>query len=157
MAPESSEGPENGQKNGQMNGQSNGGAAQRSRKKRGLSKAAKAAMAVTIIAAVLIVGLWGMWGGEGNYLGVSDITSNQSKYLNKYIEVRGTVKPGSHDPVNKTFVLQQDSSELIVNYTGAPPSNFEEGKDVVVKGTLRSEGTPVLLAKEIVVGCASKY
>lgn len=116
----------------------------------------KVAIAIAVIAAVLIVGTWGMWGGSG-YLSVGDVTANEGKYLDKYVEVRGTVKSQSLDTANRTFVLTDKSTELKVNYTGAPPADFTEGKDVVVKGTIRSAGGLVLVAKEIVVGCASKY
>jgi cytochrome c-type biogenesis protein CcmE len=126
------------------------------KKRRRLGTGFKVAIAVSVIALVLVSGLWGMWGGTG-FLTVNDVTANQGKYLNNYVEVRGTVKLQSHDLANRTFILSENSRELKVNYTGAPPSNFEEGKDVVVKGTLRSSGGLVLVAKEIVVGCASKY
>lgn len=133
-----------------------GGRGPGAKKRRRLGTNVKIAIAVAVIAVVLISGLWGIWGGAG-YLNVGDVTANEGKYLDKYVEVRGTVKLGSHVASNKTFVLADKSEELKVNYTGAPPSNFEEGKDVVVKGTLRSGGGLVLVAKEIVVGCASKY
>ena len=126
------------------------------KKRRRLGTGVKVAIAIAIIAVVLISGLWGMWGGT-SFLTVNDVTANEGKYLNTQLEVRGTVKLQSHDLTNKTFILSGNSKELKVNYTGAPPSNFEEGKDVVVKGTLRSSGGLVLVAKEIVVGCASKY
>ncbi|MBM4248831.1 MAG: cytochrome c maturation protein CcmE [Euryarchaeota archaeon] len=133
------------------------GADVRCRKKRRLGRRATVAIAVALIAVVLVVGLWGMWGGNASYLGVKEVTSNQGKYLDRYVEVRGTVKLQSHNTTNRTFTLLEGSSGILVNYTGAPPSNFEEGKDVVVKGTLRSDGGLVLVAKEILVGCASKY
>jgi len=128
----------------------------RKSKKRRLGKKAVALIVIAVIGLVLVVGLWGMWGGTG-YLTVGDVTANQGKYLDKYVEVRGTVQTGSLDTGNSTFNLTEKSSELRVNYTGALPSNFEEGKDVVIKGTLRSNGGLVLVAKEITVGCASKY
>jgi cytochrome c-type biogenesis protein CcmE len=132
------------------------GAGPEPKKRRRLGTAVKVVMAVGVISAVLAVGLWGMWGGTG-YLTVGDVLGNVGKYMDKYIEVRGTVKSLSLDSINKTFVLTDKSAELKVNYTGALPSNFEEGKDVVVKGTLRSGGGIFVVAKEIVVGCASKY
>ena len=121
-----------------------------------LGKIFPALIAIVVIVVVLVVGTWGMWGGT-DYPSVKDVLGDQGKYLNKYVEVRGTVKLQSLDVNNTTFVLSEGSSDIRVNYTGALPSNFEEGKDVVVKGTLRKEAALVLLAKEIVVGCASKY
>jgi cytochrome c-type biogenesis protein CcmE len=113
-------------------------------------------LAIVVISLVLVVGTWGMWGGS-DYPSVKDVVSDKGKYLNKYLEMRGTVKLQSLDVNNTTFVLFEDKSEIRVNYTGILPQNFEEGKDVVVKGTLRDENGLVIKAKEIVVGCASKY
>ena len=125
-------------------------------KKRRLGRLLPAIIAIAVIAVTLVIGTWGMWGGT-DYPSVQDVTSDQARYLNKYVEVRGTVKLQSLDVNNTTFILSEGQSDLRVNYTGALPANFEEGKDVVVKGTLRKEGMLVLLSKEIVVGCASKY
>ncbi|MCK5561070.1 MAG: cytochrome c maturation protein CcmE, partial [Thermoplasmata archaeon] len=87
----------------------------------------------------------------------SEILKDKTKHLNKHVEVRGTVKEETLDSQNKTFVLTDDKADLLVNYTGFLPSNFEEGKDVVVKGTLREQIIVFIEADEIVVGCASKY
>lgn len=125
-------------------------------KKLRLGKLLPALIAIVVIVLVIVVGTWGMWGGT-DYPSVKDVLGDQGKYLNKYVEVRGTVKLLSLDVNNTTFVLSEGSSDLRVNYTGALPANFEEGKDVVVKGTLRKETALVLFAKDIVVGCASKY
>lgn len=125
-------------------------------KKLRLGKLMPALIAVVVIALVLVVGTWGMWGGS-DYPSVKDVVSDKGRYLDKYLEMRGTVKLLSLDVNNTTFVLYEGASELRVNYTGALPQNFEEGKDVVVKGTMRNENGLVIKAKEIVVGCASKY
>ncbi len=128
----------------------------RAAKKWRLGKALPALIAIAVIAIVIVVGTWGMWGGT-DYPSVKDITSDQASYIGKYVEVRGTVKLQSLDVNNTTFTLFEGQSELRVNYTGALPANFEEGKDVVVKGTLRRDDGLVLTSREIVVGCASKY
>lgn len=113
-------------------------------------------VAIVIIIIVLIVGLWGMTGGE-DYPTPSEILKDKTKHLNNHVEVRGTVKQDTLDTQNKTFVLTDDKADLLVNYTDFLPSNFEEGKDVVVKGTLREQIIVFIEADEIVVGCASKY
>jgi cytochrome c-type biogenesis protein CcmE len=129
---------------------------QKPAKKLRLGKILPAIIGIVVIVLVLVAGTWGMWGGT-DYPSVKDVLGDQGKYLNKYVEVRGTVKLQSLDVNNTTFVLSEGSSDIRVNYTGALPANFEEGKDVVVKGTLRNLGGLVLVSKEIVVGCASKY
>jgi cytochrome c-type biogenesis protein CcmE len=113
-------------------------------------------IAIIVIIIVLIIGLWDT--GEGkDYSTVSEIIDDSEKYIDENIEFRGTVKKDTLDDFNKTFILTDDKNDLRVNYTGLLPSNFEEGKDVVIKGTLRQETELVVEAEEIIVGCASKY
>lgn len=144
-------------KNGR--GNSNGGKAKRSsidRKKKRMSKKTTILIAVVVIIIVLIIGVGGMGGGE-DYMTVSDILEDEGKYLDKYIEVRGVVKEESWDMFNRSFILIDDDNEMFMNYTELLPSNFEEGKDVVVKGTLRNKEALEIEVKDIEVGCPSKY
>ena len=73
------------------------------------------------------------------------------------MEIKGIVGIDSMDSKNKTFVLTDGKNDLRINYNGSLPSNFEEGKDIIVKGILRQRDELLLEAKEIKVGCASKY
>jgi cytochrome c-type biogenesis protein CcmE len=126
----------------------------RSKSKR--NKAIIISVAIVVIIIVLIIGLWDT--GEGqDYSTVSEILDESEKHLDKEIEFRGTVKKDTLEEVNKTFVLTDDKNDLRVNYTDLLPSNFEEGKDVVIRGILRQETELVVEAEEIIVGCASKY
>ena len=64
---------------------------------------------------------------------------------------------------NGTFVLEDGEYELMVFYNKSLPSNFETGKDVVVKGKFLMEETDgeepfyFIKATDVDVGCASKY
>jgi cytochrome c-type biogenesis protein CcmE len=128
------------------------------KKKKRLSKKAKVIIAVLVIIIVIFIGLWGMH-SSGDYKTVSEVLNNKDKYLNKYVEVKGTVEKDSISLSNKTFIISDENNELLVNYTtfGSLPGSFEEGKDVVIKGTLREDIVMYIDAKEVVVGCASKY
>jgi cytochrome c-type biogenesis protein CcmE len=126
-------------------------------KKKRMSKKVVIAIAVIAIIIVLIVGLWGMQDNGTDYPTVSKIINNKSKHLDKEVEIRGTVKLDGYDPFNKTFILTDGDNDLLINYTGVLPSNFEEGKDVVVFGRLVQKAELEVEADEIVVGCASKY
>ena len=113
-------------------------------------------VAIIIIVVVIIAGFWGVHGGE-DYATVSDITDNQNDHLNKDVEVKGTVKQESLDMINKTFIITDEKNDLMVNYTDILPSNFAEGKDVVVVGKLSDRSGLVVDVEEIIVGCPSKY
>jgi cytochrome c-type biogenesis protein CcmE len=111
---------------------------------------------IIVVAIALIILLWDT--GEGqDYPTVSKILDESEKHIDKEIEFRGTVKKDTLDVTNRTFVLTDDKKDLRVNYTDLLPSNFEEGKDVVVRGILRQKIELVVEAEEITVGCASKY
>ncbi len=126
------------------------------KKKRKWNKKTKILVGVIVIVVVLMIGFWGMHSST-NYLSVSDIVDNEDKYLNEEIEVKGTVKKDSVDQDNRTFVLTDGKNDIKINYTGSLPASFEEGKDVVVKGTLRRYDVLVIDVEEIVVGCSSEY
>lgn len=128
-------------------------------KKKRMNKKVVVVVAVIVIIIVLIIGLWGLQDNRTDYPTVSKILEGRNKYLNKEVEFRGTVKIGGYDPFNKTFILTDDENDLRVNYTGVLPSNFEENKDVVVKGILHEYNELVVVANadDVTVGCASKY
>lgn len=107
---------------------------------------------IIIIIGVLILILWGLT--PSGYLTVNDVTKNPSRYLNKVIEVKGTV--GDWNSSANTFNLTDEKDNLTVSYINLP-EGFNNGRDVVVKGVLRNNGGLVIEAKEVIVGCPSKY
>ena len=115
-------------------------------------------VAVLIVVIVLVIGLWGMHGST-SYPTVSEILEDKDKNLDKDIEVKGTVKLDSINLTIRNFIITDGKNDLNVTYTDSLPSNFEEGKEVVVKGKLieSAQYGLVVEADEIVVGCASKY
>ena len=135
---------------------SNDNGAPKGKKKKKMGKKTTILIAVVVIIIVLIIGIGGMEGGE-DYMTVSDVLEDEEKYIGSYIELRGVVKEESWDMFNRTFILVDDDNEMFMNYTDLLPSNFEEGKDVVVKGTLRKKAVLEIEVKEIEVGCPSKY
>jgi cytochrome c-type biogenesis protein CcmE len=114
-------------------------------------------VAVVVIIVVLVVGLWGTNEGK-DYPTVTKILDEKEKHIDAYIEFRGTVEKDSLDENNNTFNLTDDKNSIIIDYSKILlPSNFEEGKDVVIKGTLRQDAYLYVVTDEIIVGCASKY
>lgn len=114
----------------------------------------KAALALVVVAIVLIV--IGATYRPVSYHTVDDVMGHRADYSGKKIEVKGEVKDGSLVKGNMTsFVLKGAHDEMNVTYGGSAPEGLVEGKDIVVKGTLGSDGT--FRATSIVVGCPSRY
>lgn len=92
------------------------------------------------------------------YLSVSLVVSRCADYEGRNVQVMGVVAPGSVQrgglgPV--VFSITDGFESLDVSYAGALPQNFDQGKDVVVLGTLSRAGA--LEASTILVKCPSKY
>jgi len=107
-----------------------------------------------VVAIVLIV--IGVTYRPVSYHTVDDVMGHKDDYMGKKIEVKGEVKDGSLVKGNMTsFVLKGSNDEMNVTYGDTAPEGLVEGKDIVVKGTLGSDGT--FRATSIVVGCPSRY
>lgn len=92
------------------------------------------------------------------YLTASQLTRNSPVYLNKSVQVMGTVVNGSTswgEDGALVFSLTDGESTLRISYDGATPQNFNQGQQVVVVGKLISAGT--VEASQILVKCPSKY
>lgn len=91
------------------------------------------------------------------YVSVSEIVLNLEKYTGENIQAMGFVKVGSFvrgDGRAINFVLTDGQESINVQYIGATPQNFDEGKDVVAVGFLSEEH---LEATKLLVKCPSKY
>ncbi|UCD92067.1 MAG: cytochrome c maturation protein CcmE [Methanobacteriota archaeon] len=123
------------------------------RPKRRLTKKRKGIIiAVIVIIVALVIGLWGAV--PSDYLEVGDILANPLAYVDRSIEVKGLV--ADWDSTVKVFNLSDGENDLMVSYITLP-EGFNNGKDVVVRGTLVDNDGLVLESSEITVGCPSKY
>lgn len=92
------------------------------------------------------------------YLSVTQVSDDMDRYEGKNVQVMGVVAVDSIVRGNEgttKFAVTDGEEILDVNYVGALPQNFDQGKDVVVVGTLH-EGE-VLEASKILMKCPSKY
>jgi cytochrome c-type biogenesis protein CcmE len=92
------------------------------------------------------------------YLSVTQVVKNLDHYNGKSLQVMGVVGFGSFDRGNNgtiRFSLNDGTETVSVKYTGALPQNFDEGKDVVIVGSLNGDAT--VEATQILVKCPSKY
>jgi len=114
----------------------------------------KAALALVVVAIVLII--IGITYRPVSYHTVDDVMGNKGDYMGKKIEVKGEVKEGSLvTGVVTSFVLKGSHKEMNVTYGDIAPDGLVEGKEIMVKGTLGSDGT--FRATSITVGCPSRY
>ena len=94
-------------------------------------------------------------------MSVSDAKRDAAQLEQKEVAVRGMVEAPSivlNGTIVESFVIEDGSEKLRVEYNRPPPDNFGP-KDVVVNGRVQrqADGTVVLLADSIQVGCSSKY
>ena len=92
------------------------------------------------------------------YLSVTSVVRNIDQYRGRSIQVMGVVQFDTFDRGNDgtiRFAINDGTEAIGVVYTGALPQNFDEGKDVVVVGSL--DGDDTVDARQILVKCPSKY
>ena len=100
------------------------------------------------------------------YRGVADVAADPGAFAGREVELKASVVPGS---VNRsaapiTFVLADGAAVLPVEWDASMPLPDDEagggieGKNVLVRGVVvQGDDGPRLLAREMKVGCASKY
>lgn len=92
------------------------------------------------------------------YYTVSQVVDNPGPYLNRQIQVMGTVVNGSAEQGSDgslSFSLTDEESTINVVYRGDPVTSFAEGQQSVAVGKLVSPQT--FQAFQILVKCPSKY
>lgn len=121
--------------------------------KRKVTKRQKRLLFVSlVIIMALIIGLWGTTSLD--YLTVSDVVIHPELYTNKTIAVMGTVDDWNSSA--KSFNLSDNTNKIAVSYI-ILPEGFNNGKDIVVMGVLEENNGFDIKAKEIIVGCPSRY
>lgn len=75
------------------------------------------------------------------------------------LRVKGNVAPGTYKHAEGTtihaFTIQGGPHAIPIYYDGPMPDVFAEGREVVVEGAIRQDGT--LVATEVTAKCPSKY
>lgn len=92
------------------------------------------------------------------YLTTSQVVRDNQAYLNKRVQILGTIVNGStqiRENGTLIFNLTDGKTTIKVSYQGNPPQNFREGEQVVVIGELVS--FCMMEASQILVKCPSKY
>jgi cytochrome c-type biogenesis protein CcmE len=109
---------------------------------------------------VLAVGYTSISTTSKFFLTVDELTVAAAQYHGAGIKVKGKVVNGSinRNPDNTldvSFRIEENKATLPVTYKGITPDMFEDGREVVVEGTLGRDG--VFHANTLMTSCPSKY
>ena len=118
-----------------------------------------------VVALVAVVGLFYVFMGsatEGGqwFMEVDEAVASTTIPVDRPIRVKGNVAAGSYRTTEGTTVhhfaiVGQTEAAMPVVYDGAMPDVFAEGREVVVEGVRKADGT--LVATEVIAKCPSKY
>ena len=94
------------------------------------------------------------------FLTVDELALAGTQYHGSGIKVKGKVVNGSisrdpNDRLDVSFRIEENKATLPVTYKGVTPDMFEDGREVVVEGTLDKSG--VFHANTLMTSCPSKY
>ena len=122
---------------------------------------------IKILATVVIIA--GALGGlmytslaEGTeyYKHVDEVMTQPDQWYGKKLQLHGFVVPNSINRNPKTldywFQVQSNGQIVSATYTGVVPDTFKSDSEVVLKGTLSSEGFSVA-PNGVMAKCPSKY
>ena len=98
--------------------------------------------------------------GTEYYKHVDEVMSQPDQWYGKKLQLHGFVVPNSinRDPKSMDYWFQVQSNGQIVSarYTGVVPDTFKSDSEVVLKGTLSTDGFKVL-PNGVMAKCPSKY
>jgi cytochrome c-type biogenesis protein CcmE len=114
---------------------------------------------VIIIICIILLAVRGFKKSQVFYYTVSEALEQDSTVKQQPIRVNGMVVSGSIDYVAEKLMLTFDISDgknmVPVVFHGAKPDLLTDDKEVVVEGSLDSDG--VFKATKIITKCPSKY
>jgi len=117
-------------------------------------------LAVLLMGGALILVVLSSTSGGAYSLTISEVLKNKGALQGHELRVAGTVVQGSlaqgTTPFDHRFLIEDEQGKrVLVNYHGALPDPFKEGRHVIVQGVLEKDGT--LMASQLIVKCPSKY
>lgn len=127
-----------------------------------MRRAQKILITLAVVGAASLLIVWNTSAQEARpAMSVTDAKKDAAQLQDRAVAVRGTVDAASivlNGTLVERFVIGDGVEKLQVEFHQAPPDNFGP-KDVVVNGRVlrNDDGTVVLFADSIQVGCSSKY
>ena len=100
----------------------------------------------------------GVQQSKSYYVTIKELRGMDNSVYAKRLRVAGNVQPGSikRTGTHVEFTLVEQGTTLPVVYTGTVPDPFKEGREVIVKGSMR-DGTFVGQRDSLVTKCPSKF
>ena len=99
--------------------------------------------------------------GAEYYKHVDEVMANPQAWEGKNLQVHGFVVPKSigrkRDSLDYQFEVESNGKVLRAYYTGIVPDTFKDESEVVLKGTLTSNGTFTVVRDGVMAKCPSKY
>ncbi|MFQ5483298.1 MAG: cytochrome c maturation protein CcmE [Nitrospinaceae bacterium] len=94
------------------------------------------------------------------FLTVDELAAAGTQYHGAGLKVKGKVVQGSinrnpDDYLQVSFSIEENNAKLPVIFQGVTPDMFEDGREVVVEGTV--DATGVFHANTLLTSCPSKY
>ncbi len=124
-------------------------------------KALKIGVTTLVIVLALAGLLWSTLSeGTEYYKHVDEVMANPAAWQGKHLQLHGFVVPDSilrrRDSLEYKFAVQNKGKSVPVHYTGVVPDTFKDDAEVVLKGTLESDGFHVA-PNGVMAKCPSKY
>jgi len=90
---------------------------------------------------------------------VDELMVGPDHYVGEEVAIRGEVRDGSIENSSMIFVLEGETSSLVIHFSNAAVSNgLDDNRTVYAEGILRyDEGSYFLEADVIKTSCPSKY
>jgi len=122
-------------------------------------KAAKIGVTTLVLATVFGILLYTTLGESMQYYKyVDEVAASPDAWTGKKLQVHGYVVPGSigrkRDRLDYQFDVQRNGKTIRAYYSGVVPDTFKDEAEVVLTGTLTSDG---FMATEMTAKCPSKY
>ncbi len=94
------------------------------------------------------------------YKTVDELLAEPARFIDRPVRINGTLVPASIRQKPGTdryrFKMSKRGKVLEIEYAGILPDAMQEGKELVVQGTLR-DGQQLFIASEILTKCPSKH
>ena len=121
---------------------------------------------ITLTLTVLLAAFFGLMyttlsKGTEYYKHVDEVMADPASWHGKRLQLHGHVVAKSiekkRSSLDYRFRVESNGAVVQAFYTGAVPDNFQDGAEVVIKGTLTADGFHVDSRDGIMAKCPSKY
>ncbi len=123
-------------------------------------KAAKVGITGLVLAVAIGSLLYTSLGESAEYYKhVDEVTANPEAWHGKKLQLHGFAKEVGWKPGTLEYKFKVENKGEVIQafYTGTVPDTFKDDSEVVVKGTLASDGTFHVSEDGVMAKCPSKY